>query len=77
MGNKVCVHCGVPRDYYADEKHWTRPSCRVSPSGHHNFAFKIFRCCCCASMGVDDVDFMHRDARSRNRDAPLALGMLR
>ena len=72
MGNKVCIHCGVPMDYYRDESHWSRPSCRKSPSRHHTFALKIFQCCCWASVIEEDDD----DYTSVS-EGPVVVDMLR
>lgn len=76
MGNRVCAHCGVHREYYANESHWSRPSCRKSPSGHHSFALRLFMCCCCASFGEEE-DYVDEYKIHHDDRGPLVVGMLR
>ena len=73
----VRAHCGVHREYYANESHWSRPSCRKSPSGHHSFALRLFVCCCCASFGEEEDDDSSEDEIRHNDRGPLVVGMLR
>lgn len=37
MGNKCCVHCGCPQDYYVNAHHASRSSCRLSHDKFHTF----------------------------------------
>lgn len=32
-----CIECGVPYDYYYNDEHRKRPSCRKSNNGYHQF----------------------------------------
>ena len=40
MDYSICCHCDCPYDYYSNEKHASRPSCKVSKNGYHNFVNK-------------------------------------
>jgi hypothetical protein len=42
MGNEVCIHCGVPLDYYSSLHHAGRQSCHsteknIKRKGYHYF----------------------------------------
>lgn len=41
MDAKICVHCNCPHDYYSNEYHASRKSCRISKNGHHEFEYKF------------------------------------
>jgi len=42
MGNNYCVHCGTPLNYYINNNHASRNSCRFSHDKFHKFESKSF-----------------------------------
>ena len=41
MDSYICCHCECPLDYYSNEKHASRRSCKLSKSGYHKFTNKF------------------------------------
>ena len=76
MGNNYCIHCGTPLNYYINNKHASRKSCRFSHDKIHNFQSKSFimlsSCSNKIKNGVKDC-LKKQMKKTKNRDVNIEM----